>query len=203
MSKIRDVINVSGYTFNNERSIDYLRGGGNEKGENLNPSPFHWAQVYAIAINVVGLYFPIKAGVPVLLHLMKEGVLTTQQRYIGLMILVFVNLTSTSRFAFSIAPKMVNRTIERVRPDSKWHRKILAPFATIGLIPFTYQVMKKTAIITSCVCLYFYITGLIPQPYQDIYKSGIYYLNLLPMTLGMIVAMFQHYFETRSTLSTN
>ena len=179
-----------------ESSVDLsTRGGGEEKAEVQVPPSFHWAQVYAIAFNVVGLYFPIKAGVPIVLRLMTEGALTTKQRYIGLSILMFVNLPSASKFAFSIAPKMVNRTIDRVCPQSTWHRKLLAPLATIGLIPFTHQVLKRTVIITSFVCLYFYITGLIPQPYQDIYKSGVYYLNLAPMTIGMIVGMLQHYFK--------
>lgn len=178
-------------------SVDLsTRGGGEEKAEGQVPPSFHWAQVYAIAFNVAGLYFPIKGGIPIVLRLMTEGAeLTTKQRYIGLSILMFVNLPSASKFAFSIAPKMVNRTIDRVCPQSTWHRKLLAPLATIGLLPFTHQVLKRTVIITSFVCLYFYITGLIPQPYQDIYKSGVYYLNLAPMTIGMIVGILQHYFK--------
>ena len=112
------------------------RGGGEEKAEVQVPPSFHWAQVYAIAFNVAGLYFPIKGGVPIVLRLMTEGALTTKQRYIGLSILMFVNLPSASKFAFSIAPKMVNRTIDRVCPQSTWHRKLFAPLATIGLLPF-------------------------------------------------------------------
>jgi len=131
-------------------SVDLsTRGGGEEKAEVQVPPSFHWAQVYAIAFNVAGLYFPIKGGIPIVLRLMTEGALTTKQRYIGLSILMFVNLPSASKFAFSIAPKMVNRTIDRVSPQSTWHRKLLAPLATIGLLPFTLQVLKRTVIITS------------------------------------------------------
>ena len=187
-----------------ESSVDlYMRGGGGGGGggkEVGQVPPFHWAQVWAIAFNVAGLYFPIKGGASIVLRLMKEGALTTKQRYIGSAILVLVNLPSASRFAFSIAPKMVNRTINRVGPKSTWHRKLLAPFATIGLLPFTRKALKMTAIITPSVCLYVYLTGLIPQPYQDIYKSGVYYLNLAPMALGMIVGMIQHYLKSTSSI---
>jgi len=183
-----------------EGSVDLsMRGGGGGK-EVVQVPPFHWAQVWAIAFNVAGLYFPIKGGASVVLRLMKEGALTTKQRYIGSVILMLVNLPSASRFAFSIAPKMVNRTIDRVGPESTWHRKLLAPFATIGLLPFTRKALKMTAIITPSVCLYVYLTGLIPQPYQDIYKSGVYYLNLAPMALGMIVGMIQHYLKSTSSI---
>jgi len=180
-----------------ESSVDLsMRGGGGGGKEVVQVPPFHWAQVWAIAFHVAGLYFPIKRGASIVLRLMKEGALTIKQRYIGSVILMLVNLPSASRFAFSIAPKMVNRTIDRVGPESTWHRKLLAPFATIGLLPFTHQALKMAAIITPSVCLYVYLTGLIPQPYQDIYKSGVYYLNLAPMALGMTVGMIQHYFKS-------
>ena len=86
-------------------SVDLsTRGGGEGKAEVQVPPSFHWAQVYAIAFNVAGLYFPIKGGIPIVLRLMREGALTPKQRYIGLSILMFVNLPSASKFAFSIAP---------------------------------------------------------------------------------------------------
>ena len=157
---------------------------------------FHWAQVWGVAFNAFGLFPPLKTGFGVLLCLVQDrAMLATKERVIGA-ILLAVSASSTGRFAFSIAPKMVNRTIDRVGPDSSWHRKALAPLATIGLLPLTYQAVKMTAILVPAVAGYLYLVSHIPQPYQDIYKVGVYSLQLAPMGVFMLVGIARHWLES-------
>lgn len=160
-------------TSRSSRDLPSTRGGAQAELR-----PFHWAQVWGVAFNAFGLFPPLKTGFGVLSRLVRDrATLTTKERIIG-SILLAVSASSTGRFSFSIAPKMVNRTTDRVGPDSSWQRKALAPLATIGLLPLTSQAVKMTAILVPAVAGYLYLVSLIPQPYQDIYKVGVYSLQL-------------------------